>query len=198
MSTNKRFVPEKPAPDRALLTDEERAKIVRAVKAFDDTGLFGQFSEQAGALDDWTKQIETMMEATKAVMGKIVKEKRFAKFFEKPDSLPMGWSTNQILLEAESHPQGWSIWSMNLGDNRNLRLVYTTNGDLILVNDMYQYQGEHTKDFHWFLRHDARPGGIKGLGFDSFRLFLALTILSKLKKARVYFRAKINVRETHR
>lgn len=179
---------------RAYLSSAERSKIQFAVDYFDDTGLYGQFPEERESLKAWENEFSELLKKAQAVISEVSKLPEFGDFF-KPEPIHMGWKINEVLAQVKNPPKGIFIWSINLNDNKNLGLVFTEDGKLVVITHQFQHQNEHTESFHWMLRHDEKFARHIALKMDSRRLHAALKILSDPGKARQYFRARIHAVE---
>jgi len=180
-----------------LLPPEERAKIRFVVNPFDDNGLFDQFPEISEQSEAWTKEAETLFAKAKDVIATLIDAPEYKEYFRNSVHLNMGWKINEVLAQLANPPRGWHIWSINLNDNKNLGLVFTESGELIIVTHQYQHQDDYTQGFHWLLRHDSGGlGRYMELKVDSHRLHQVLTVLADPEKARAYFRARIHCLET--
>jgi hypothetical protein len=179
-----------------ILTPESRGQIRFAIDWMDDDGLYGQFPEFSEQSEAWKEEVEIILKKAQEVLTVLHDDPEFHGLFGSPDRQNMGWDTNQVLMESMDPPRGWYIWSINLGDNHNLALIFTQKKELVITTDQFQHRGDHTKDFHWRLRHDRSPNGYGALKTDSHRLFVALNVLSNPERAKAYLRARLHHLET--
>ncbi len=181
---------------RKGLSDEERKKITIKPDWMDGTGLYGQFPEVIRAGNQHDVDFQLRMTIIENNLRQLFLEPAFMGFFAKPRRLDIGWTINDVLSNQHNPTTGWVIWSINLGDNKNLTLVFTAESEeLLVVNAEYQYQNDHTQAFHWYRRHDKNPRGSHALAFDSMRLYEALEVLSSYEDLCTYFRAFIHAWE---
>jgi hypothetical protein len=137
-----------------------------------------------------------MLKKAQEILTQLHDDPEFHCLFGSPDHQNMGWTTNEVLMQAANPPRGWRIWNVNLGDNHNLSLIFTQDKKLVITTDQFQHRGDHTNDFHWLLRHDRRSDGSYELQSDSHRLSVALKVLSDLDRAKAYLRARLHFSET--
>jgi hypothetical protein len=179
-----------------ILAPESRQKIRFAVDPWDDDGLYGQFPEFSEQSEAWKQEVEDMLKKVQEVLTVLHDDPELHCLFSSPDHQNMGWTTNQILMESVDPPRGWRIWCVNLGDNRNLALIFTQNRKLIITTDQFQWRSDKTDEFHWLLRHDRRPDGLYRLKTDSHRLSVVLKVLSDPERAKAYLLARLHCLES--
>ena len=124
---------------------------------------------------DWQSRVKTLTKTAEVVLEALSKIPEFDFVSKSATPLRIGWKIDDFLADWRNLPmKGTHLWSTNLGDNRNLGLVYTTDGRLIVVTHEYSHKNEHMIDFHWLRRHDKDAYGSGGLKVDSLRLAEAL------------------------
>ena len=189
------YAPQHTGLVKTILSPESRAKITLRVDAWDDDGLYGQFPEITKQSELWKGEMLALFKKAEDVLAGLLEDSEFANFFKETVRLSMGWTVNEVLINSANPPCGWHIWSVNLGDNKNLALVFTDQKRLVLGTHQYVYQDDHTQPFHWFLRHDAKPAIHAALRMDN-RLHCVLNVLSDPERAKTFLRAKIHFMET--
>jgi hypothetical protein len=183
---------------RQILSPESRLRIASVPNWRDYDGLWGQFPELSKVSESWKREMDDLFDRATRVLTSLSRSKEFRGYFGKPSRIDMGWKFDEVLKNFKTPPMGHHLWSINLGDNHNLGLVFTSTNQLVVVTDQYCHQGDHNADFHWLLRHDDKLGHHHALKMDSHRLRMILMVLSNRKNTEKYLRAKLFVHETFR